>query len=82
VIIPTPDSRLPTPDAEGVKACCVALYQNDYVRLLLGDSFHPGGEELTRQLGLVLGLGAGRGQRQGNFRFRTSGRVRLPRDGR
>jgi len=57
VIIPTPDSRLPTPDAEGVKACCAALYQNDYVRLLLGDSFHPGGEELTRQLGLVLGLG-------------------------
>jgi len=41
-----------------VKACCAALYQNDYVRLLLGDSFHPGGEALTRELGQAIGLTA------------------------
>src|SRR5713226_9353891 len=45
--------------AVDVKACCAAAYQNDYVRLLLGDSFHPGGAELTRHLGEVLGLGPG-----------------------
>jgi len=43
--------------AEHVKACCAALYQTDYVRLLLGESFHPGGTELTKHLGRVLGLG-------------------------
>jgi arsenite methyltransferase len=40
-----------------VKDCCAAFYQNDYVRYLLGDSFHPGGEDLTRHLGEVLTLG-------------------------
>lgn len=39
-----------------VKSCCAALFQSDYVRLLLGDSFHPGGAELTRRLGAVLRL--------------------------
>src|SRR6266581_4141441 len=43
--------------AVDVKACCAAVYQNDYVRLLLGNSFHPGGAELTGHLGEVLGLG-------------------------
>jgi ubiquinone/menaquinone biosynthesis C-methylase UbiE len=43
--------------ADQVKACCAALYQSDYVRLLLGHSFHPGGTELTTHLGWVLGLG-------------------------
>ena len=48
-----------TSAAEDVKACCAALYQNDYVRMLLGESFHPGGEGLTRELGKALGLGSG-----------------------
>jgi|SRR5579884_204750 ubiquinone/menaquinone biosynthesis C-methylase UbiE len=43
--------------AAEVKACCAAIYQSDYVRLLLGDSLHPGGAELTRHLGEQLGLG-------------------------
>ena len=46
-------------DAADVKACCAALYQNDYVRALLGDSFHPGGEGLTKELGKALGLSGG-----------------------
>ena len=33
-----------------VKACCAAGYSSDLVSLLLGDSYHPGGLPLTRQL--------------------------------
>ena len=43
-----------------VKACCATLYESDFARLLLGDSFHPGGLRLTERLGAKLGLGAGR----------------------
>jgi ubiquinone/menaquinone biosynthesis C-methylase UbiE len=39
-----------------VKQCCANLYQNDFARLLLGDSFHPGGLRLTERLGLLLQL--------------------------
>ena len=42
-----------------VKACCATLYESDFARLLLGDSFHPGGMRLTERLGDQLGLGAG-----------------------
>jgi ubiquinone/menaquinone biosynthesis C-methylase UbiE len=50
-----------TPNAtpEEVKSCCAALYENDYVRMLLGNSFHPGGEALTRELGHALDIGPG-----------------------
>lgn len=48
------------PDAGAVKACCAAVYQSDWARLLLGDSFHPGGLGLTERLGQALELGAGR----------------------
>lgn len=44
-------------EGEGVKSCCASLYESDVARLLLGDSFHPGGAELTRHLGEVLHLG-------------------------
>jgi arsenite methyltransferase len=43
-----------------VKACCANVYQSDWARLLLGDSFHPGGLELTEHLGTLLELGPGR----------------------
>jgi arsenite methyltransferase len=39
-----------------VKSCCSRLYESDYVKLLLGDSFHPGGVKLTQRLGEMLGL--------------------------
>lgn len=50
--------------------CCTDLYQLPLMRLLLGDSFHPGGLALTRQLARscaigrddrVLDLASGRG---------------------
>ena len=43
-------------DGLGVKICCAALYQLDPVRLLLGDTLHPGGPELTRRLCRLAGL--------------------------
>jgi len=40
-----------------IKACCAAVYESDWARLLLGDSFHPGGLALTERLGLLTGIG-------------------------
>jgi ubiquinone/menaquinone biosynthesis C-methylase UbiE len=45
------------PDAVEVKSCCATVYQSDVARLLLGDSFHPGGLQLTEHLGALLHLG-------------------------
>jgi arsenite methyltransferase len=42
--------------SEQLKSCCASLYETDLARLLLGDSFHPGGMRLTRRLGEKLGL--------------------------
>lgn len=39
-----------------VKQCCAAFYGSDFARLLLGESFHPGGTRLTGQLGSLLNL--------------------------
>jgi len=44
---------------DSVKCACVNLYEHDLARLLLGESFHPGGPGLTRELGELLGLTAG-----------------------
>lgn len=43
--------------ADDTKQCCADLYASDWAKLLLGDSFHPGGLELTERLGVLLGLG-------------------------
>ncbi len=40
----------------GVKQCCATFYSSDFARLLLGDSFHPGGASLTHRLGTLLNL--------------------------
>jgi ubiquinone/menaquinone biosynthesis C-methylase UbiE len=50
-----------TPPAESadLKSCCANLYESDFVRMLLGESFHPGGQRLTARLGELLGLRAG-----------------------
>ena len=42
-----------------LKSCCAAVYQSDWARLLLGDSYHPGGPTLTHRLGELLGLRPG-----------------------
>ncbi len=47
-------------DATAMKACCASLYQSERVRLLLGESFHPGGPALTEHLGMLLALSPGK----------------------
>jgi ubiquinone/menaquinone biosynthesis C-methylase UbiE len=44
-------------DKGQVKTCCATLYESDLTQFLLGDSFHPGGLQLTGELGRVLRLG-------------------------
>jgi arsenite methyltransferase len=44
-------------DDQSLKSCCANVYQSDWARLLLGDSFHPGGMALTGYLGAALHLG-------------------------
>lgn len=46
--------------ADEIKNCCAVLYSNDLVRLLVGESLHPGGLELTQRTGELLALGPGR----------------------
>ncbi len=41
---------------ETLKQCCAQLYEGDFAKLLLGDSFHPGGVKLTERLGTLLQL--------------------------
>jgi arsenite methyltransferase len=43
-------------DAQAIKSCCADVYQSDWARLILGDSFHPGGTALTDYLGRALHL--------------------------
>jgi SAM-dependent methyltransferase len=45
--------------AEELKRCCAAAYQLDIVSALLGESYHPGGLNLTRRLASMVGLQAG-----------------------
>ncbi|HEX6462853.1 MAG TPA: methyltransferase domain-containing protein [Vicinamibacterales bacterium] len=42
--------------ASEAKRCCARLYETDFVSLLLGDSYHPGGLALTERLGELLHL--------------------------
>jgi ubiquinone/menaquinone biosynthesis C-methylase UbiE len=43
-------------DAATLKQCCAKLYESDLARGLLGDSFHPGGLQLTERVGSLLHL--------------------------
>jgi ubiquinone/menaquinone biosynthesis C-methylase UbiE len=47
-------------EADEIKSCCAMLYSNDLVRLLVGDSLHPGGLELTQHIGARMALCADR----------------------
>jgi arsenite methyltransferase len=42
--------------AETLKQCCAQLYESDLAKILLGDSFHPGGLRLTERVGELLNL--------------------------
>jgi len=44
--------------AQEIKQCCAQLYESDLAKVLLGDSFHPGGLKLTERLGELLQLTA------------------------
>lgn len=48
-----------TGEARDDTLCCAQLYEQPWIRLLLGDSFHPGGISLTRRLAQSLSLPAG-----------------------
>ncbi len=52
-------SAAPDFSPEVVKRCCAIAYEGDWVRLLLGDSFHPGGPMLTRRLADAMALSPG-----------------------
>ena len=39
-----------------VKQCCADFYENDAVKLIFGQSLHPGGLDLTKELGEKLGI--------------------------
>ncbi|MFZ3172420.1 MAG: methyltransferase domain-containing protein [Carboxydocellales bacterium] len=39
-----------------IKCACTNFYEQDAVKFLLGESFHPGGVDLTAKLGQLLGL--------------------------
>jgi arsenite methyltransferase len=39
-----------------VKRCCADVYDSDAARMLLGESFHPGGTRMTERLGHLLNL--------------------------
>jgi arsenite methyltransferase len=53
------DDLLTPTDPGTIKACCAAAYQHDVVALVLGESYHPGGLDLTRHLARTLGLRPG-----------------------
>jgi arsenite methyltransferase len=50
----TPESGAGDVSPSAMKQCCAAIYESDAARLLLGDSFHPGGTRLTGRLGQIL----------------------------
>jgi arsenite methyltransferase len=50
----TPET--PSVNTETLKNCCAKLYESDLARVLLGNSFHPGGLKLTERVGSLLRL--------------------------
>jgi arsenite methyltransferase len=46
-------------DTDDVKLCCATAYQHDAVALILGESYHPGGLDLTRRLACAIELRPG-----------------------
>src|SRR5260370_42260840 len=50
----TPETN--SPRTETLKHCCAKLYESDLAKILLGDSFHPGGLKLTERVGSLLHL--------------------------
>ena len=53
------DTAAQPQSADQIKACCARSYQQDAVALILGESYHPGGLDLTRRLARALDLRPG-----------------------
>ena len=53
------ESIATTTSVADLKACCANLYESEWAKLLLGDSFHPGGLQMTERLGVLLQLQPG-----------------------
>ena len=49
-------STKPPGSPSSADSCCSAFYEQDWVRQLAADSFHPGGEELTRRAIAAMNL--------------------------
>jgi SAM-dependent methyltransferase len=49
----------PLPEPDGVPSCCSGFYEQDWVRFLAEDIFHPGGEKLTRKTVAAMKLPPG-----------------------
>lgn len=49
-------SKIAPADSASVKQCCANVYGSGAARYLLGDSFHPGGLRLTKELASLLSL--------------------------
>jgi len=45
-----PDISSSELEADEIKSCCATMYESDLVKVLLGESYHPGGLALTRKL--------------------------------
>src|SRR6516225_4294438 len=50
---------MPAVRPEMLKRCCSSAYESEFARMLLGNSFHPGGLDLTRRVGVLLNLRPG-----------------------
>ncbi|MCE7737207.1 MAG: methyltransferase domain-containing protein [Candidatus Heimdallarchaeota archaeon] len=46
-------------DEDNFYSCCTNFYESDIVKFLLGESFHPGGKEITLMLARTLNLKPG-----------------------
>ena len=46
-------------ESQETAACCAQFYEQDWVQTILGDSFHPGGTELTGRLISSLAIDTG-----------------------
>lgn len=55
-MIDKPEIEVADVSPSAIKQCCAGVYESDAARLLLGDSFHPGGTKLTERLGQILGI--------------------------
>ena len=49
-----PDAVVRELSPSALKQCCAAIYDSEAAKLLLGESFHPGGTKLTERLGEIL----------------------------